>query len=61
MRERDCKAMVEDVLTKKQELIRDYQMRAHEVEDPAVHRMLSHFAEAEAKMASKMKEELATL
>lgn len=61
MKRNEGKAVLEELLAERQELIRDYQMRAQAVEEPAVHRMLKHLAEADAKLASDMKEQLHTM
>lgn len=54
-------SMMEQLLTVKQELIRDYQARADATECAEVERMLKHFAEEEARQASEMKELIRTL
>lgn len=58
MQKRDGRSTLEEVLVEKQELIRDYQTRAEHIDDAEVHRMLKHFAEAEAKQAVEIKEAL---
>ncbi|MBP2649826.1 MAG: hypothetical protein H6Q74_651 [Firmicutes bacterium] len=57
----DLKATLRTTLTKKQELVRDYQTYADQINDQAVSKMYSHFAEAEALDATKIKEKLEAL
>lgn len=57
----NSKSLIEELLDAKQEMIRDYQMRADETDRPEVHRMLKHFAEEEARQAAEMRSLLHTL
>lgn len=57
----DLKTALRSTLTQKQELVRDYQTFAEQINDPNVSKMYRHFAEAEALHATKIKETLNTL
>lgn len=57
----DIKNTLQQTLTQKQELIRDYQSIAHETTDTPIGKLYSHFAEAEALHAVQIKEQLAQL
>ncbi|MBP2642900.1 MAG: hypothetical protein H6Q67_787 [Firmicutes bacterium] len=57
----DLKAALRTTLTQKQELVRDYQTFAEQVNDQDVSKMYRHFAEAEALHANKIKEKLNSL
>ena len=54
----DIKATPRKTLTRKQELVRDYQSFASQIDDPEVSKMYSHFAEAEGLHASQIKQKL---
>lgn len=54
----DVKSALRDTLTQKQELVRDYQTFAKEIDNNEVAKMYSHFAEAEALHATQIKEKL---
>lgn len=57
----DVKTALRSTLTKKQELVRDYQTFAEQISNDDVSKMYRHFAEAEALHATKIKEKLAEL
>jgi len=57
----DVKSALNDTLTQKQELVRDYQTFAKQLENKDVAKMYSHFAEAEALHATQIKEKLEQL
>ncbi len=57
----DVKSALRDTLTQKQELVRDYQTFAKEIDNNEVAKMYSHFAEAEALHATQIKEKLERL
>ena len=61
MKKTDGRSTLEEILVEKQELIRDYQTRAEHIDDENVHRMLRHFAEAEAEHAVAIKEALRSM
>jgi len=48
-------------LTQKQELVRDYQSFAGQINDPDIAKMYKHFAEAEALHATQIKDKLEQL
>ena len=54
----DLKTALRTTLTQKQELVRDYQTFAKQINDKKVAKMYSHFAEAEALHATQIKEQL---
>jgi rubrerythrin len=54
----DIKTALRTTLTQKQELVRDYQSFAQKIDDAEVSKMFSHFAEAEALHATKIKDKL---
>lgn len=54
----DLKTALRTTLTQKQELVRDYQTFAKQINDKKVSKLYSHFAEAEALHATQIKEEL---
>ncbi len=54
----DVKTSLRTTLTQKQELVRDYQTFAKQINNPEVSKMFSHFAEAEALHATQIKEQL---
>ncbi|WP_110953339.1 ferritin family protein [Anaerosinus massiliensis] len=54
----DIKAMLENTLEAKQEMVRDYQEFADHVHDEEIAKMFKHFAEGEALHAVKLKEAL---
>jgi rubrerythrin len=54
----DIVSALRETLTKKQELVRDYQTYASKIEDDDVSKMYKHFAEAESLHATKIKEKL---
>lgn len=57
----DLKTALRTTLTQKQELVRDYQTFAEQINDSSVSEMYRHFAEAEGVHASKIKEKLEQL
>jgi len=57
----DAKSALRDTLTQKQELVRDYQTFAQQIDNNEVAKMYSHFAEAEALHATQIKEKLERL
>jgi rubrerythrin len=57
----DPKTTLQNTLTQKQELVRDYQTFAEQLQDDDVAKMYRHFAEAEALHATKIKEKLENL
>lgn len=57
----DLKTALRSTLTQKQELVRDYQTFAEQINNQDVSKMYRHFAEAEALHATKIKEALDTL
>lgn len=57
----DVKSTLRNTLTHKQELIRDYQTFAQQLNNNDVAKMYSHFAEAEALHATQIKEKLEQL
>ncbi len=54
----DVATTLRNTLTHKQELVRDYQSFAKQINNTEVAKMYSHFAEAEALHATKIKEQL---
>lgn len=54
----DTRSTLRDTLTHKQELVRDYQNFAQQIDNNEVAKMYSHFAEAEALHATQIKEKL---
>ncbi|WP_378955531.1 rubrerythrin family protein [Pelosinus sp. sgz500959] len=54
----DVKSTLRNTLTHKQELVRDYQTFAKQLNNHDVAKMYSHFAEAEALHATQIKEKL---
>ena len=61
MNSADIKSTLRDTLTHKQELVRDYQSFAQQIDNNEVAKMYSHFAEAEALHATQIKEKLERL
>jgi len=57
----DVKSALRNTLTQKQELVRDYQAVAAQLNNDDVAKMYSHFAEAEALHATQIKEKLEQL
>lgn len=57
----DVKTALRSTLTQKQELVRDYQSFAEQINNDDVSKLYRHFAEAEALHATKIKEKLAEL
>lgn len=57
----DIRSTLRDTLTHKQELVRDYQTFAQQIDNNEVAKMYSHFAEAEALHATQIKENLERL
>jgi len=58
MEKLDIKSALKSTLQQKQELVRDYQTFADQINDPEVAKMYKHFAEAEGLHATKLKETL---
>ncbi|WP_122628892.1 rubrerythrin family protein [Lucifera butyrica] len=54
----DVKTALRTTLTQKQELVRDYQTFATQINDTEVAKMFKHFAEAEALHATQIKDRL---
>lgn len=54
----DLKTALRSTLSQKQELVRDYQTFAEQINDEKVSKLYRHFAEAEALHATKIKDEL---
>lgn len=54
----DIATTLRNTLTHKQELVRDYQSFAKQINNAEVSKMYSHFAEAEALQATQIKEQL---
>ena len=54
----DVKTALRSTLTQKQELVRDYQTFAEQINDPEVSKMYRHFAEAEGLHANQLKSAL---
>jgi rubrerythrin len=54
----DVATTLRNTLTHKQELVRDYQSFAKQINNTEVAKMYSHFAEAEALHATQIKEQL---
>ena len=57
----DVKTALRTTLTQKQELVRDYQTFAEQINNPDVAKLYRHFAEAEALHATQIKEKLDNL
>ncbi len=57
----DVKTALRTTLTQKQELVRDYQTFAEQIDNPEVSKLYRHFAEAEALHATQIKDKLADL
>lgn len=57
----DIKSALKTTLTQKQELVRDYQTFAEQINDPEVSKMYRHFAEAEGLHATQIKQKLDNL
>lgn len=57
----DVKATLRATLVSKQDLVRDYQTFAQQLNNDDVAKMYSHFAEAEALHATQIKEKLEQL
>lgn len=57
----DIKTALRTTLTQKQELVRDYQTYAQQINDQDVAKLYRHFAEAEALHATQIKDKLADL
>ena len=58
MQSTDIKTTLQSTLTQKQELVRDYQSYAEQINNPEVSKMYRHFAEAEALHATQIREKL---
>ena len=54
----DVKTALRTTLTQKQELVRDYQTFAEQIEEREISKMYRHFAEAEALHATAIKQQL---
>ena len=54
----DVKTALRTTLAQKQELVRDYQTFAEQINDPEVSKMFRHFAEAEGLHAHQIKDKL---
>lgn len=54
----DVKSALRNTLTRKQELVRDYQTFAKQIDNDDVAKMYSHFAEAEGLHATQIKQKL---
>lgn len=54
----DLKTALRTTLTQKQELVRDYQTFAEQINNPEISKMYRHFAEAEGLHATKLKNAL---
>lgn len=54
----DVKTALRTTLTQKQEMVRDYQTFAEQINDKEVAKLYRHFAEAEALHATQIKEKL---
>ncbi|MCX7779841.1 MAG: rubrerythrin family protein [Negativicutes bacterium] len=54
----DIKTALRTTLTQKQELVRDYQTYAEQINNPEVSKMYRHFAEAEALHATQIQKAL---
>lgn len=54
----DIKTTLKTTLEQKQELVRDYQTFADEINDDEIAKMYKHFAEAEALHATKIRDTL---
>jgi len=61
MTQLDVKSALRNTLTHKQELVRDYQTFASQINDSDVSKMYSHFAEAEGLHATQIKAKLEQL
>lgn len=61
MNSSDVKSTLRNTLTQKQELVRDYQKFAEQLNNNDVAKMYSHFAEAEALHATQIKQKLEQL
>lgn len=57
----DTKTALQKTLTEKQELVRNYQDFAREMNDQEIAKMYRHFAEAEALHATQIKDKLEEL
>ncbi|MCE5285488.1 MAG: rubrerythrin family protein [Pelosinus sp.] len=57
----DTKTALQKTLTEKQELVRNYQDFAREMNDQEISKMYKHFAEAEALHATQIKDKLEEL
>ncbi len=57
----DVKTALRTTLTQKQELVRDYQTFAEQINDQEVAKLYRHFAEAEALHATQIKDKLDSL
>lgn len=57
----DVKTALRTTLTQKQELVRDYQTFAEQINDQEVAKLYRHFAEAEALHATQIKDKLSAL
>jgi hypothetical protein len=57
----DIKTALQTTLSQKQELVRDYQTFAEQINDPEVSKLYRHFAEAEALHATQIKDKLDNL
>lgn len=56
--EEEIRTVLESTLEIKQEMVRDYQEFADDVEDVTIKKMFKHFAEGEALQAAKIKDVL---
>lgn len=54
----DIKSALRTTLVQKQELVRDYQTFAEQINDQEVSKMYRHFAEAEGLHATQIKQQL---
>lgn len=57
----DVKTALRTTLAQKQELVRDYQTFAEQINDQEIAKLYRHFAEAEALHATQIKDKLAAL
>lgn len=57
----DVKTALRTTLTQKQELVRDYQTFAEQINNQDVAKLYRHFAEAEALHATQIKDKLENL
>ncbi|MDU4962114.1 MAG: rubrerythrin family protein [Sporomusaceae bacterium] len=57
----DVRTALRTTLTQKQELVRDYQTFAKQINNQEIAKLYSHFAEAEALHATQIKDQLEQL